>query len=650
MKTLNRPSLELQGPNSVYLPTPKDRVLPAPRPLEERHIPDGGSPRDPYRGVILILFLAALLGTVVAVAGGRKLSNPVLLDTAVTLGIAAGILLGVAVAQGVRLRSSQNREDVPLLPPTEEAGLSGTSPEGGEPTGLRVKIDRLLKTKLKPLKIDPRLAGLLRNARDWARDLTAIGRVRIGTAIAGLVGIVLVLRAYLPETFLAPRTAGIAAVLCLIAAALAATAARYLASIDTARLPEGPGLLRGARVVGWTLAVAALSIGLEWAGQRNLLRVTHFEVLSLNALACYGLLKAREEPGNNVFALDLSVLSALGSRANILASVLDSAERQLGIDLRSTWALSLVRRSIEPLVLGLLLVGWLSTSLTVGGVQDNGLVERLGVPSSGKPLGPGIHLHFPWPIDRVFRIPVLRVQRVGVGHEGEEAEGPENVLWAKEHAANEYTLLLGNGRDLITIDAAVQFRIVDPRAWRYHCQNPTDALRAIAYRAVMRNTVNRTLSEALSENVAKLTGRMRDMVQHEADAMGLGVQVMTFTVGGMHPPVMVASDYQAVVSAALEKVTAVVNANSFRNETVPAAEAAVVERANSARADGVEALAKAAGQAWSFRTLEAQYRAAPQEYFFRRRLETLEKSLSGHSFTVVDTRIQRDGAELWLTQ
>ena len=62
---------------------------------------------------------------------------------------------------------------------------------------------------------------------------------------------------------------------------------------------------------------------------------------------------------------------------------------------------------------------------------------------------------------------MLRVQTLEVGHEGEEGSGPENVLWAVEHAPNEYTLLLGNGRDLITIDAAVQFRIRDARAWRY---------------------------------------------------------------------------------------------------------------------------------------------------------------------------------------
>ena len=145
------------------------------------------------------------------------------------------------------------------------------------------------------------------------------------------------------------------------------------------------------------------------------------------------------------------------------------------------------------------------------------------------------------------------------------------MLWAREHAANEYTLLLGNGRDLITIDAAVQFRIADARAWRYHSQNPADALRAIAYRAVMRiDRQPHAGRRAVGERRHADRSACARMVQQDADALGLGVEVLGFTVGGMHPPVAVAPDYQAVVSAELGKVTAVVNAQAYRNQTVPA--------------------------------------------------------------------------------
>ncbi len=94
----------------------------------------------------------------------------------------------------------------------------------------------------------------------------------------------------------------------------------------------------------------------------------------------------------------------------------------------------------------------------------------------------------------------------------------------------------------------------------------------------------------------------------------------------MHPPVEVAAAYQAVVSAELGKVTAIVEAHAQRNRDRPGGGGRRRgQRQRPPRGGGAAALAQAAGEAWSFRTLEAQYHAAPEEYRFRRRLETLEK-------------------------
>jgi regulator of protease activity HflC (stomatin/prohibitin superfamily) len=562
----------------------------------------------------------------------------VLFEVAITLGLAAGILVGVSMAQSARARLAMGGGPDGRGPEIPSPG-SDTTAEASPP-------------KIEPSILIRRLKLASARSRDWIRNLGFIGTIRVSTAAAGAIALIAVLMISSSPTRPDRFVAAIIAAVCLLGASLAAIAARYLGQIDVDQLPEAPGLCQGSRLLAWIFGVAALSIGLAWLEQQTILRVLYFVLFFINAAVCYGLFAAREPLHDSVevFPLDLPVLSALGSRPNIFASILDAGERQLGIDLRSTWALTVVRRSLEPLAIGLCFVAWMSTSLTVVGIEEEGLVERLGVPVQGQTLMPGLHLHWPWPIDRVFRIPVKRVLALNVGHEGEEQEGPENVLWARQHAANEYTLLLGNGRDLITIDAAVQYRITDARAWRYHAQNPSDALRAIAYRVVMRSTVNRTLADALSENVVTLTASMRQMVQQEANALGLGVDVVGFTVGGMHPPVPVAGDYENVVSAELGKVTAAVNAQVFRNQTVPAAEASVLVNQNTARAEGAEALARGAGEAWSFRTLESQYHAAPEEYFFRRRLEMLEKNLAGRGFVVVDSRIQRDGGDLWLMQ
>ena len=607
--------------------------------------------RDPYRGVVLVLLAVTLLGTVAAFAGGVALASRELFAAAMTLGLSAGVLTGVVAAQIARAKPPQNKppeneeeekhEETPISTPTDET----------ETPKSRMSVFQRLYFlgRGEPPTTSPDETHTSRTPA-WLLDRSGVGTVRIITAVMGGIAIWLLLLQDFIALPLTPLTAAIAAAFCLGGAALAATATRYLAVIDPTQLPEAPGLCRGARLTGWVLVLTAISVGFAWMDQQTIVRILLFVVLTINAGVCYGLLAAKRSRSGppETFPLDLGVLLIFGSRTNILASALDAAELQLGIDLRSTWALTVVRLTVEPLIICLCLLGWLSTSLTVVVVEEQGLVEHLGVPVGGQPLQPGLHLHWPWPVDQVSRIPVQRVQILTVGHEGEEGGGPENVLWAREHAANEYTLLLGNGRDLITVDGGVQFRIVDAPAWRYHCQNPSDAMRALAYRAVMRSTVNRTLSEALSENVAALTGRMRTMVQQDADALGLGVEVLGFTVGGMHPPVLVAGDYQAVVSAELGKVTAVVNAQAFRNRALPTAEAAAVTSQNAARAEGARALALAAGEAWSFRTLESEYRAAPKEFFFRRRLETLERDLSKRGFTVVDSRFQRDGGELWI--
>ena len=599
-----------------------------------------GPGKDKYRGVVFVLMAATVLGSAGATAGAVMLSQPVLLDVALTLGIATFVLVGVAVAQGFRARSMA----------IDPAAMTESYQERFEQETPASTSDN--SSSRSRSKLAARFVALSTRTKRWFRDLGAIGRIRVGTGIAGLFGIFFLFRMSSPAATPTVIVALSLAVGCLVASGLAAIAVRYLADVDRSSFPEAPGLCRGARVVAWVLGAASAAEVLAWLGQQTIVQVLHFAILAVNAGVCYGLLTAQQPESElaETFPLDLGVLSLLGSRTNILASILDAGERQLGIDLRSTWALTVIRLSIVPLAAGLCIVGWLSTSLSVIAVDEQGLVERLGIPLGGEPLMPGLHVHWPWPIDHVFRIPVQRVQSLTVGHEGQEEGGPENVLWAVEHAPNEYTLVLGDGRDLITVDAAVQYRIADPRAWRYNNQNPADALKAIAYRAVMRNTVNRTLSDTLSENVVTLTNTMRAMVQQDADALGLGVYVENFTIGGMHPPVPVASDYEAVVAAQLSEATAVANAEAFRNQTVPAAESSALVNENQALADGAQALATAAGEAWSFRALESQYRSAPDEYFFRRRLETLEGGLSGRHFTIIDSRIQRDGGELWLTK
>lgn len=593
-------------------------------------------PPDPYFAVVITLCALAAFGVAAIGTAGLSLVNIAVLDAAVSLLIAAGSLARVAMARRPPPAATERpRGAAPASPAAAAAVVTAPADAPSLPTPPARR-----RTSVDWRSLPETVRALVR----W-RPKQSVNVAAFTGATAAIVTFFLHYAAL--EATLATRPAIFAAVVCVAGGGLSVVAARYLAHIHTDAFDDAPALARGARVLTWILAAAALAIGLQWAGWHAGVTAVSLAIGGINTIAALELLTRPDVDVTSEPTFRLRIVDALGRRWNIVAGLLDSAERHLGIDLRSTWALTVIRRGAEPLALGVILAGWLLTGVTAIAVQEEGIVERFGVPRPGV-LSPGLHLHFPWPIERVARVPVQVVQRIGVGHEGEEEGGQEDVLWARQHADQEYTLLLGNGRDLITVDAAVQFRIVDAFKWRYQAANPVDALRAVAYRAVMRNTVSKTLTDALSENVVTTTALMRDMVQADADALGLGVSILGFTVGGMHPPVAVATDYQSVVSAELRKTTAAVEAQAYRQRMVPAATGATIVDRNMAVAEGALARARAIGESSAFQALQAGYRIAPQDFVFRRTLEELERTLTGQRYTILDYRIQRDGGELWL--
>src|SRR5690242_5432518 len=77
---------------------------------------------DPYKGVVLVLLIASFAGMSFAIAGGIRLVSPALLATAVMLGIAAGILTGVAAAQSARLKPDGIKQKDPEVAVEEANG------------------------------------------------------------------------------------------------------------------------------------------------------------------------------------------------------------------------------------------------------------------------------------------------------------------------------------------------------------------------------------------------------------------------------------------------------------------------------------------------------------------------------------------------
>ncbi|MEM9595181.1 MAG: protease modulator HflK [Acidobacteriota bacterium] len=439
-------------------------------------------------------------------------------------------------------------------------------------------------------------------------------------------------------------------------AVLAALFAHYFAGVSRELAQEARGVARWFRAGTWMALAGAASLFVRAFDQpreealtaKILLGIVLFlgAELTLRALWTTWLSFYNRLPhqgarvGTDVFSLQL-----LCSRFNPLGSLFDVLAEVFGIDLRGAWALAFMRRSLLPLAGGLLVVGWLSSSFVVVEASNVGLLERFGKVDP-EPLRPGLHVVLPWPMHRVTRVPVHRVQTIPIGFAG--AREDASMLWTVQHAEEEYKLLLGDGRDLVTVNASLHYRIRDPFDYAYSVQNPDETLAILADRILMQRTVGRSLDGVLSENLSALGAELEAAIQGASDERALGFEVVDLTLTGLHPPVTVAADYQAVVAARVDQTTKVLEAEAYRAREEPRAKGEVSTLQNGAQAHRVTRLATARGEAIAFEALRASYVASPEVFGLVRYLQIVETQLDGKRYFVIDHTIEEDGGAIWL--
>ncbi|MEM1155495.1 MAG: SPFH domain-containing protein [Pseudomonadota bacterium] len=446
-----------------------------------------------------------------------------------------------------------------------------------------------------------------------------------------------------PDSMGSLAVAAVALLITMFATALA----HYYQHASSAVLTERQALACWSRATLWVgLTVAALSLldsFTDFHTDRHI--VQSIMLLSvLPALEWLLRMLARED-GHASLVIDVRVIRVMFSRLNPVVSALDSMEQRCAVDLRSTWALTVVRQSLIPLSLGLALLGWLTTSVVTINTFQAGIQERFGNPVSRQALQPGIHIKAPWPIDHIHRIEVDRVRSMTLGFAGPTIGA--SLLWTKQHAAEEYHLLLGDGRDLVTVNALLHYVITDPWQWHYGTQNPTSMLRIAAEQALLRNTVSRSLSDVLSEHTALLVEDIEADINALICEYEIGVEIVGVTLQGLHPPVQVAEDYQAVVSAQHESEIAVLASRSYEIETMNNAQSEMIGTTVRAETEYWFRTQTARGSADAFSALQSAHAQAPEPIELHLRLRAIVDALEYHPLLVIDDRIEKDGGVLW---
>ncbi len=271
------------------------------------------------------------------------------------------------------------------------------------------------------------------------------------------------------------------------------------------------------------------------------------------------------------------LLGMFSEPGGIMRNMAYALDYQFGFKVSETWFYKLLDRTIVPLVIVQLIILYLMTSLTIVPTGHQGILERFGKPINLKqPFESGLHLKFPWLIDRVRTFPVNQIQVLEIGFErGGEEEVEKPLLWSEKHWKEEYPFMVAvsdsnrqseelNIFDLLIVPLIVQYRINDVELYGYGDKmgylDPQKLLEAIANQETLHYCATSNMDTLMGSGRNETTQALKEAIQRRSNEYELGVEIVFAGLETIHPPVEVAPAFEKVVGTLQEKQGKVLNA------------------------------------------------------------------------------------------
>lgn len=278
-------------------------------------------------------------------------------------------------------------------------------------------------------------------------------------------------------------------------------------------------------------------------------------------------------------------------------------------------------------LIGIALLGWLSTSVVMVDPTQQAAVFRFGKWQTN--FGPGLHFHLPAPIEEHDLVEVENRKETRIGKSLEES------------------LMLTQDENIVDIQFSVFWKVDSehPENFILNVKQPAEAVEQVA-ESVMREVVGKTsLQSVITTERDVVQQEVAKQVQALLNDYRAGIQILAVTIDRSDPPQQVIEAFNDVNVAEQDAETNINQATQFANEVVPQARGSAQRILQESEAYRDQVLADAQGEASRFEQIYEQYRKAPRVTRERMYLETMERVLERSDKLIMD---QESGAVPYL--
>lgn len=281
-------------------------------------------------------------------------------------------------------------------------------------------------------------------------------------------------------------------------------------------------------------------------------------------------------------------------------------------------------------VVAIALLAWLASGLYTVTEGTRGVVLRFG--EHVATTEPGLRWHLPVPIERVEKVDVANRQTVEIGYESLGA--------ARARAVPDEALMLTQDENIVNVQLAVQYQVGDPAAFLFNFSDPRATLQQVAESALREAVGKREMDFVLTQgraDVADATRRIIDeaLSQYEQQNTPLGLIIRQVAIQDIQPPDEVQDAFADAIKAREDEVRFINEAEAYRNEIVPRANAEAARVLEEATAYRARVVAQAEGETSRFTAVLTEYEQAPRVTRERMYLDAMEQVFNSTSKVMV---------------
>ena len=258
------------------------------------------------------------------------------------------------------------------------------------------------------------------------------------------------------------------------------------------------------------------------------------------------------------------------------------------------------------------------------------VIKRFG--KYARTVEPGLHLKFPFRIETVDKVAVLKQKKVEFGFRT-KVPGIKTTYVTKGYELEAKTLT--GDLSIGEIMWIVQYKIKDPIQYLFRVRNVEETFRNICEAAMREVVGDRSINEVLTTGREEISIAAKDMIQEMCTQYETGLDVNRVVLQDVNPPDPVQPSFNEVNQAIQEKEDMVNQAWAQYNKVIPAAKGEALQKIQEAEGYALKRVNEARGDVARFEQILSEYRKAPAITKKRLYLETMQQILPGLGQVVI---------------